>query len=110
MLRYSPQFKRNSLPTLIAVVHTVGNLITQKAKSLPHPFDRSELLNPAETSHTQHPKMTSRRIVGEEKTVLDRDDAPTSSDTSPAVPRFVPDVSPSPPFDVATQTLSQELI
>ncbi|KAK0383246.1 hypothetical protein NLU13_9159 [Sarocladium strictum] len=33
--------------------------------------------------------MTSRRIVGDEKTILDRDDPQEKSDTSPAVPRDV---------------------
>ncbi|KAH8177602.1 VMA21-like domain-containing protein [Sarocladium implicatum] len=33
--------------------------------------------------------MSSRRIVGEEKTVLDRDEPLEKSDTSPAVPRDV---------------------
>lgn len=32
--------------------------------------------------------MTSRRIVGDEKTILDRDDPQEKSDTSPAVPRY----------------------
>ena len=34
--------------------------------------------------------MATRRLVGGEKTILDKDETPEKSDISPAVPSYVP--------------------
>lgn len=40
--------------------------------------------------------MATRRLVGGEKTFLDKDDTPEKSDISPAVPSYVPLLKPHP--------------